>query len=164
MDQSSSGVLSPAVWNRLASDMECLLRTKYSAPFFVTETAGVSRTVSILLPENIAWGTLTTAWTSGLTVTLQPCASISDSTSTGAPTVAVYLQYPYGSVPQWCGYAVGDIVPYRIFTTGQKIALSNPLPRISKKYQSWYNNGGTGDGDPVSVVADFLRAISASDV
>jgi len=101
--------------------------------------------------ESTLWGKVSVIWSPGTgVITLTPCSG------SGVPTGAadITANPEFGAAAQYCGYQVGDIVPYY----DQKgdgtlfVLRTNKLPTIAATYGSWYFNG-------TAVFADTLRAI-----
>lgn len=112
-----------------------------------------------LLPRDIMrFGIVVTNWTPGST-SLQMTPASSGGTATGEANVTVAIEMPIGSIPSYCAYQAGDVIPYVDFNRDGTVCflLCNKLPAPTAFGQGWYNNAATGS--PANMVIGFLRGI-----
>lgn len=104
----------------------------------------------VLLPTGakLLWGKAIAAWTSGNTITLDPCDE--DGNDSGASNVDVYVEAPTAATPVNVQVAASDVLPYFIRADGDGQALKFHRPHR------------TATGDSVNTL-DWTQATADTD-
>lgn len=103
--------------------------------------------------QPILFGFATAAWTSGNTVTLTPCVSISDGTPTGADDITCYINTPTDASPEGVEIDEDDILAY--------VQISSTHGLLVNVKQGDGNDGGGGTTLPApSALYEVLQITS----
>ena len=115
----------------------------------------------------IRWGKLTAAWTTGNTVTVNPCDDAGGNVDTGT-TVTVYIYAPKTTAPLRVALALNAVIPFVYYydtAVGARrgYALSVPYQSLPSNANKSYAmallmtaDNGTANDDPTKWGVDYL--------